>query len=522
MIRRPEDLSHLENELIHLASFGGLTGDSVYCAWYESVGIARKEQDSLAIIPEWAIQSLPASSGIDLLRRTVLRDPLYRLHIDLLIASTLHTIGVTERWDRLEELLVGPLQPFAPRLVSLLEWMTRRAGRPSWELAAGEWQRADLLAEADRALTASWDKQLWGSSKPSEVFPLLEELYVPLLGIPICPDREGTCKEARSILLNVITAASRGEAFVVNEQGFDHLENLCQAGVPLRLADHGPRHRMATLMEPVTWVGDRESDCETVPFVSPLPDSTRQSCVIASSSAELNSNAWRVIECQSPLYAPPGIPPTAASWPQAYPPGRPAWSALPTLEELSQIPRPRSSSPGADTALRSICDHPLMGFWFQLLLLEALDRELGDETLILAPPVDRRVSDIEAATLVLYRPRKQQDSSNGNNRRVATLGALDEVLTRLSRELGLHPLPLAINTSTGIWSFSLRMLRNAQLVKDRYDRWVLHPDALDRLHGGGLMKDVIRRGKGFRDQRLHGVLTTLWAQQTADAEVVHA
>jgi hypothetical protein len=163
-----------------------------------------------------------------------------------------------------------------------------------------------------------------------------------------------------------------------------------------------------------------------------------------------------------------------------------------------------------------------MGFWFQLLLLEALDRELGDETLILAPPVDRRVSDIEAATLVLYRPRKQQDSSSENNRRVATLGLLDEVLTRLSRELGLHPLPLVINTSAGIWSFSLRMLRNAQLVKDRYDRWVLHPDALDRLHGGGLMKDVIRRGKHFRDQRLHGVLKTLWAQQTADAEVVHA
>lgn len=521
MIRRPEDLSRLENELVHLASFGGMTGDSPHCAWYESVGIARKEQDSLAIIPEWTIQSLPACSGIDLLRRSLLRDPLYRLHIDLLLANTLHTIGVTERWDRLEELVLGPLQPFAPRFVSLLEWMKRRTERPSWELAIGEWQRADSLAAADRGLSAIWDKQLWGSSKPSELFPLLEELYVPLMGIPICADRGETCKEAASILLHVITAASRGEAFVVDEQGFDHLENLCRAGVPLRLAEHGPRHLMATLMEPVICVGDRENGCETVPFVSPLPESTRQSRVICPSNSELNSNAWRVIENQSPLYAPPGIPPTATGWPQEYPPGRPAWSVLPTLGELSQIPRPRSSSPGADAALRSICDHPLMGFWVQLLLLEALDRELGDETLVLAPPVDRRVSDIEAATLVLYRPRKQQGDSDGNNRRMATLGSLDEVLTRLSRELGLRPLPLAINTSTGIWSFSLRMLRNAQLVKDRYDRWGLHPDALDRLHGGGLMKDIIRRGKEFRDQKLHGALRTLWAQRTATPEVVH-
>jgi hypothetical protein len=51
------------------------------------------------------------------------------------------------------------------------------------------------------------------------------------------------------------------------------------------------------------------------------------------------------------------------------------------------------------------------------------------------------------------------------------------------------------------------------------DRWILHADVLDRLHGGGLMSGVLRRGKGVRD-RIRSHLQNLWAT-TDDLNRLH-
>jgi hypothetical protein len=147
----------------------------------------------------------------------------------------------------------------------------------------------------------------------------------------------------------------------------------------------------------------------------------------------------------------------------------------------------------------------------QLLLLEALDRELGEETLILAPPLGRKVENIEAATRLLYRPREDvTNREETRKRRFLALGGLDQAVGQLARHLGVSTVAAIGDwSSSAAWSRALALMHTAQLIVGRHDRWELATHFIDRLHSGILMKDVIRRGRAVRD-RMHAVLSGMW------------
>ena len=176
----------------------------------------------------------------------------------------------------------------------------------------------------------------------------------------------------------------------------------------------------------------------------------------------------------------------------------------------------KSHSPGADAALESLSGHLLYGFWLQILLLEALDRELGEETLILAPLTSAIVEDIEAETRVFYRPR-QSSSDTTSGRDTVELGILDPVMTPIADHVGLQAVSLPYDVAAGPWSFSLRLLRSVEMVQGRHDRWTIAEHVLDRLHAGGLMTRVIRKGHDFRE-RLHSGLVELHSKRVANKE----
>jgi len=162
-----------------------------------------------------------------------------------------------------------------------------------------------------------------------------------------------------------------------------------------------------------------------------------------------------------------------------------------------------------------LADHPLYGFWIQTLLVEALDRELGEETLLFAPPTHAIVKDIESATRVYYRPRLD---TNTRVRALLELGPLDDVMSRLAASVSLRSVP-TLGDTAGPWAMSLGLLARVGITQTRHDRWTLSTHALDRLHGGGLMTGVIRRGKRFREG-LHEVLEGLWRERAEVAQEV--
>jgi hypothetical protein len=84
------------------------------------------------------------------------------------------------------------------------------------------------------------------------------------------------------------------------------------------------------------------------------------------------------------------------------------------------------------------------------------------------------------------------------------------VFAELAKAVGIRKIIYAFRgTDLGPWSRALRLMRSAELVVGLYDRWSIAPDVLDRLHGGGMMTTVIRRGRQFRE-RLHTEMRLMW------------
>src|SRR5881397_419788 len=124
---RPEDIEQVLPTLETLATHGGARPVSDHVAWLRSVGAAVASPGTDWAVPSstWLEAATPARDRLDVLRRTVIRDPGYRAHLDLALSSVLFAIGITERWRRFEELVRGPFLIFAPRFVQLLEWLER-------------------------------------------------------------------------------------------------------------------------------------------------------------------------------------------------------------------------------------------------------------------------------------------------------------------------------------------------------------------------------------------------------------
>lgn len=528
--RLKEDLQPI---LEALATYGAARPSIKLQVWLQSSGVAEMTPSSGWMAPThgWIEDVLPARNGMDLLRRTILRIPRYRAHLDISLSAVLHAVGASERWVRFEELLFGAYAPFAQRFAALLEWQERESAVKALELRQHAWQEADKKISSLLLHTFShWDEELWGASgNPNLLFPLLGDLYLPLIESPVYLSlgAGGISVQTGSLVAGLICAAKHGEGVLLPIQtGVEESTHLIPLGLPVRLLSSptAPGYCVLGLIGRVSLsVQDKFQVSEPSYALMPggVPFCVQQSAFLEDPLgmiADFMATFWEMADDQKTISAFMSIDRKLDRWPSDPTDDAPPWSRVPTLETLGAIAKPRRLSPEADEALMSMASHTLYGFLLQLLLLEALDRELGEETLILAPPIDRKVQDLEGTTVVLYRSRLVTDPSQEIALRpLYELGPLDPVLARVSREIGiLRVCRPYIEEDAGPWSRSLKLLRSAQIIIARHDRWSIAPDVLDRLHGGGLMTQIIRRGRALRE-RLHAVLEALWMQRHTDS-----
>jgi hypothetical protein len=493
----PPDLDVLQADLVELALGGTIVPDSGAFEWLEAVGVARMTDDKVTIADEdWLLCALPSPSAQDLLIRTLLRDPLYRLHVDLYLSEVVVAVGLSGRWSRLEKLLFEELAVLAPRLVAMVEYV--RSGNNTlehthWrEFEPLEWEVVSLL-----------DERCWGvSGPPHEMFPILRTQYPKFASAPVF------FRSSDKLVWSIVLAAVSGEAIRIPGERLSELSGLIQQGVPLWWHHLNDGQVEVTLTTPCRIRGAIE-EVPTHAFSRAVSDLVREhSALLPVHPVTTRSSFWE-ITAGSDI----GLAFVGNSSREDWPSDQDAvLRNLPIGERLADLVgsrrSERSMADPADEALRKLADHPLYGLWIQILLIEALDRELGEETLLYAPPTHAIVKDIEAATRVYYRPRAEAAVTT---RPLLELGELDDVMPRVANSVAIRTVA-AFGDEAGSWAMSLALLARVGLVQTRHDRWALSTHALDRLHGGGLMTGVIRRGRNFREQ-LHQVLEALWHER---------
>lgn len=468
--RPPRDLAGLEQALVDLAIHGSASSLPGEAAWFDRVGIALREGDRWIANPDWLACTLPAPSAKEVTVRTLLRDPAYRLHVDSAVTAVCQSIGSSQRWKRLDVLLAGSLRGLAPRVASLLGGTESHGTDVSWHAA---------------------DNYCWGHAGTADVlFPLLVASADTWHGTPVY------IHKAPETLVRLVVATGAGEGLRMGLEEAQRATAETDGVAPIWTRPIGTGAAEVTLAAPVhvAWPGSAP-DVATRPFSLGVPMDARKHSALVGTTALGSSSFWAVLEQDVFAYAFAGAA-AGSEWPDD--------AGLPKSGELLSLVRARPSGLGrtdsADAALFQLADHPLYGLWLQLLLLEALDRELGEETLLFAVPPGSRES-----VRMLYRPRRQRGEARASMR---DLGELDAVIDRVAGRVGLTTVG-ALGEVRGTWTLGLGLIRQVGLVQQTEERWALSGHVLDRLHGGGLMTGVIRRGKRVRET-LHGVLNGLW------------
>lgn len=469
----PRGLGALEKDLVQLATHGTLANTPEHADWLLRAGVAVEEQGALRAHPDWLACALPCRDGEELLTRTALRDPGYRLHVDGMVASVCAEIGRTGRWGRLEGLLSGALAPLAPRLASLIA--------------------ADAPVDSEPSGWEDLDAHCWGHSGSAKaLFPLVVARMPSLCDTPVFMDR------GEALLGALLVAAANGDGIRVPTAQLPSLHRLAQAGAPVwaRYLDTDQVEACLTLALRAVVDSTGTDSIGVAPFSLGVAGLARRSAVVAT--VEVTSPTfWDAAETamRSPAFldVAPGD-----RWPE------PGTATLPAESDLHGLVRTRRSTTGgadlADEALRRLAAHSLYGLWLQVLLLEALDRELGEPTLFFAPE--------RAPVQVYFRPRPA--SRGGVSKTMLRLGSVDQVLPHLASALHVSEVGL-LGEGHGPWSRALELLAEVDIVASTGERLAITPHVLDRLHGGGLMTEVLRRGKDLREC-LHGVLDGLWSQ----------
>lgn len=519
-MQRPQNIQQLASAIDRLATYGGARVPEDAVAYLQNVGVAVVSDQSQWMWPtrQFLRDALPASDSSDLLRRVVVRDPRYRLHIDLLMCRVIHAIAVSERWKRLEELLFGQCQSLAPRLSQLLTWLSIKLNKPIREITAFNLQQS-IIDNSDSAFS-SWDEALWGNSHgPTDLFPLLLDLYVPLSSQPChVPDNA----EINHLMLSsLIDAAKQGEGLILTSNEAKDLQQLQDYGLPIRV-ELRPNHSICAYMvgriELLTDEFDTIGELEDIP--AGLTTAAKRSCIIRPSSDRPH---WSIQDWSAEgIFASTCVNHDAIRWPLESLADTPSWLQLPGSDLISTAAKRRKDSPDADVALQQIAAHPLYGFILQIFLMEALDRELGEETLVFALPQNRKLETVEdwADTKIFYRPRDESVENSGTERDGSLmLGPLDEVVPIIGRLVGIEGIATPYKSDVLPWSRAVYLMSTAGIVDGRPHSWSLTITSfiLDRLHSGSLMKDVIRGGHEFR-HKMHQGLSELWKEKMASTQ----
>jgi hypothetical protein len=511
------EILYLGEIIERLVTFGGATAPQEFHHWLVSCGVAQLAQGQIRwMVPTMSYlrSVLPARDRLDLMRKTTVRDPRYRLHLDLSIARVIQIIARGERWNRFEELVFGVISPASQRLLSLVEWVAEHSGESPNSLNEKHWNQFEqFIFRHSSPDFHSWDNHLWGYSRDAaDLFPLLKDLYLPLTDQPVHFNL--TEREAQ-VMVSLIEAAEMDDGVLFSVEDSAICEELKRAGAPI-LRRSGSQ--LCTL------TGDVELSVTRVPtMLAASIHSAPLGITALAKRSRVRINAEETSWLR--LSAPSGwrseatflsVCPVSETWQDAHVDEAPPWTFLPKGSILTESTSPKKIS-GVDDALISLDCHPLYGLLLQLLIAEALDRELGDETILLAPPLDHTGAEAECRTTVLYRPAaKSETSLQCKTMGYFSLGRLDLVLDQIAQHVSLQPLPLPYSkVGFGLWSWALHLLIDLKVVIGQRDRWTLNPSLHDRFYTGALMAKVLRDRREAR-QAIHHVLSRLWQAASSD------
>jgi hypothetical protein len=440
------------------------------------------------------------------------------------VAQVLQTIGSAARWARFEELIFGALLPFAPRFVQLLELASSTTNLPPFDLSTSSWEKLALRVEGDRDIFQQWDRELWADlpGGAAALFPLLVDLYIPLrrTGCCVAADQQRLDDATSELLAAIIERASHGEGIALEMQFEPHLKNLLSRGLPIRtwasLGGTSDRRAVVGLVEPVRfiWGGTNKYSSEGVPLLGTDRNELRTARIEGPPAVLpdiLTEGFWTAIEQSVPAVAFPGLC-LSEEWP-AVPNKAPIWAEVPASDHLRAANSSRRDSYDADQALLMLARHVLFGLLIQIFILESLDRELGHDSLVLTYGA-RQETEGFVNVRVFYRPTP--DSGPDTDQRTEPayeIGEFDDVVSLLADSLGIEPAGPSLDGDSRLrWSAAVRLMVSVGLVTPSplKGRWTLDSNVLDRLHGGGLMSGVLRRGKAVRD-RIRGHLLNSWS-----------
>ncbi len=521
---RPTAILELTDVLQSLALNGAVPASATGGLWLTSVGAVHLDalEQWLCTDPEWFHNIARARSLLEVVRRTAIRDPLYRFHVDTMVAEVLESIGRSGRWQRLEELLFGPLLPFATRFVQLLDFVREQTdgstGIHHWDsLRRG-------IEKANSPIFEEWDRLLWADARggAAALFPVLLDLYIPLCDgvVSVHPELHGLSEPSVEVLAAIVECARRGECGLVDPALKPELNPLYNIGLPVRqwiVDSSAPDRRLRVgLAAPVRLLlgHERATQNEGIAVVPLDKEHVKTSFVETLQRAVAQSQRqdfWSRDPSRNQSSAFPGLR-LGETWPTE-PLLAPKGVQVPAAQRLHGLGLSRRRSPDVDEALQMLSDHLMFGSLLQLLLLEALDRELGQETITLSCTKSEQDGKPSTQIQFYYRPVEESD---GRERRrdfpTYALGDFDSVLNRLTGRLNIQAMPFSIGSfGPTFWATALFMLEQVGILflDTSKSRCCLSLEALDRLHGGDLMTRVIRSGQRTRES-MRSALSEMW------------
>jgi hypothetical protein len=529
---RTRDLTPMMDLLEGLACVGGVRPGAEEREWLLTTGATSDDEESgwLLTDHDWVCSVLPAKNHLDLLRETAIRDPLYRFHLDVLVSQVLQAVARSERWARFEELMSGPFLYFAPRFVQLLELASLVTGVDRRELTESSWAALAVQVErADAEVFTAWDGLLWGRVKggAAAIFPNLTDLYAPLARRAVNVNSSKTNLAATELrLLEDLVSNSRvGEGVFFTEDDRVSVKSLQDIGLPVRVWPPGggaERRMLAGLVAPVRFAtGSGESGRRVDGAILPCVARETFEHVAGAQAGRSRTNpsegiwsVWDSIRNQASglFLGSLGFVPRKGDWPRlgSDVPVAPSGAEVPLLESIKIADK---KSPEADESVRVLAKHVVFGLIIQVLVIEALDRELNKESLTLTPPQDHKVDDVVNSTRVLYHPPSDPSSGEKNDLPAYNLGDFGEVMREVAGDLNIVGVPEPFKGGgCEPWPTALNLLWHAGVVTPRHYGWGLSEEVLDRLHGGGLMKGVLRRGQDMRNA-IHNSLRRMWEEK---------
>ena len=436
------------------------------------------------------------------------------------MARVIQIIARGERWTRFELLAFGVLRPLSQKLLSLAEWVAEHSGQTPNSLSEAHWnQFEDDICGSFSPRFQSWDNHLWGHARDAaDLFPLLEDLYLPVTDQPV---HFHLSDQQAQLMASLIEAARVDDGVLLSSDFSVVCDELKRAGAPIL------RRSGSQLCSLIGNVELSVKDTPTtlgVPMHSVtlgIPALAKRSRIriAAEETSWLKSLGSSALRSEATFLS---VCPVSETWLGAQAADTPPWTLLPDGSALTESALLKRIS-GLEGALVSLDRHPLYGLWLQFLITEALDRELGDETLLLAPPMDQTGAEMEWGTTVLYRPvAKLETGLQSQSMGYFSLGRVDLVLDRVAQHLSLQILPLPYSRAEyGLWSWTLHLLVDLKVVVRQRDRWTLNPALNDRLYTGSLMAKVLRDRRETR-QSIHQVLSRLWQGASIEARESNA